>query len=100
LVEVGVAGDEACFEEGGEGLRVGLSFFDGLCDGSAGVADFEAEVPEGVEDVLDEFLDVFGEFSGGTGEKEKEVDIGGGVEGAAAVAAGGDEGDGGIGDVL
>ncbi len=100
LVEVGVAGDEASFEEGCEGLGVGLSFFYALGDGAAGVADFEAEVPEGVEDVLDEFLDVFGEFSGGAGEEEEDVDVGGGVEGAAAVAAGGDEGDGGFVDVL
>lgn len=90
-----VPGDEAGVHEGGEGLLVCAGFCDAFDDGAGGVADFEAHVPEGVEDALDEFLGAFWEAVGGAGEEEEEVDIGAGIKGAAAVSADGDEGEGG-----
>jgi hypothetical protein len=55
-----------------------------LLDGPRGVADFEAQVPEGVEHVLDHALDVGGLL---VGPQEQQIDVGEGRQGAAAVAA-------------
>lgn len=86
LEEFGVAGDVACVHEGGFVFLISLGLFDAFGDGAAGLADFEADVPEEVEDFLDEGGEVFGEFVGGAREEEEEVDIGAWVEGVAAVA--------------
>ena len=58
------------------------------------MADFEADVPEEVEHVLDEFLESWGEFGGCAWQQEEDVDVGAWVQCAASVAAGCDESDG------
>jgi hypothetical protein len=67
---------------------------EGFFEGADGVADFEADVPEHVEDIFDDFAGARGHFAPGAFHVEEvEVDVGAWVEEAAAVAAGGDEGD-------
>ena len=53
-------------------------------DGARGVADFEAEVPQGVEHELDHALDVRRLL---VGPHEQQIDVGEGRQRAAAVAA-------------
>ena len=88
-----VAGEEAGVEEGGAGDWVEAGFLDALGGGARGVSDFEAHVPEDVEDTVHDFAEGLGEFVGGMGEEEEEVEVGARVEEAAAVPAVGDEGD-------
>ena len=50
--------DETRLEQGGLGKHVGVSLIDCLVDGSRRVTDFEAEVPEGVEDEFNDGAEV------------------------------------------
>ena len=55
-----------------------------LVDRARGVADFEAQVPQGVEHELDHALGVGGLL---VGAQEQQIDVGEGRQRAAAVAA-------------
>src|SRR5690606_36459253 len=89
--ELLVTGDVAGVDEGGLVLLVGLRLIDAFRDRAAGLADLEADVPEQVEDFLDEGGDLLRQLVRRAGEEEEQVDVGGGVQGPAAVAAGGHE---------
>jgi hypothetical protein len=89
-----IACDEAVLEKSAHGLVVFEGLLEGFLEGADGVADFEADVPEHVEDIFDDFAGARGHFAPGAFHVEEvEVDVGAWVEEAAAVAAGGDEGD-------
>jgi hypothetical protein len=79
-----VAGEPAGLQDGGADGVVLAGQLDALVDGSRGVADFEPEVPQGVEHVLDHLLHV-GRLL--VGPQEQEIDVGEGRERAAPVAA-------------
>ena len=97
VVELGRAGDEPRLEQGGLGLDLAPRLVERLVDGAGGVADFQAAVPENVEDFVGEVF-LQGLRGGGLrlgGEEKHHVDVAQGAEFAATVAAEGDEGDGG-----
>jgi len=56
------------------------------------MSNFEAEVPERIEDLVNELLELFAELMGRAGEKAEKVEIGAGVEEPPAVASIGNEG--------
>jgi len=58
------------------------------------VAHLEADIPKQIEDVLHQLAERLGELGRGARQQKQEVDVGPRIQGAAAVAAGGDEGDG------
>ncbi len=89
LGQVAVAGDKAMLQHRGHDGVVALGIFQRLFDGTRGVADLQAEVPEGIEDELDDRFRVRG-FLPGAQEQQVEIGIGGQL--AAAIATDGDQG--------
>ena len=92
LAEVGkqaaVARHPPGVHQGGLVLLVGPRLLDALGDRAHGVADLETEVPQQVEDLVDDRLDVLRKLVGGPWHQEQKVDVRAGVERAPAVAAG------------
>ncbi len=88
LGQVAVAGDEAMFQHGGHDGVVALRVLHRLVDGARGVADLQAQIPQGVEDELDHRFRVRGFLPGA---QEQQVEVGIGRQFAAAVAAHGDQ---------
>ena len=87
VVERSVAPDEARLEHRGADGHVGARQADAFVDRARGVADLQAEVPEQIEDELDDAL-APGRLL--VGQQEQEIDVGAGRQRAAAIAADGD----------
>src|SRR5579871_2017090 len=79
-----IAGEAPRLQDGGADRMVGAGELETLLDGPRRVADFEAQVPERVEHVLDHALGVCGLL---VGAQEQEIDVGEGRERAAPIAA-------------
>ena len=79
-----VADQAASLEDRGADRHVGAGQLDALVQGSRGVADFEPEIPQGVEHVFDHALGVRGLF---VRANEQQIDIGKRGQRAAAVSA-------------
>ena len=88
LVEGTIAPDEPRFEEIGANRPVGFRLPDAILHRTGRVADFEAEVPQEIEDGLDRLLARRGDL---VGQEEEQIDIGEGGELAPPVAAGRDQ---------
>ena len=88
-----VPGEVAAVEESGAGGGVLLGEGDALGGRAHGVADAEAEVPEEGDEISEEDGEGGRNVLGGLGDEEEEVEVGGGAEGLAPVAAVGEEGD-------
>ena len=93
LVEFFITNDEACIHQGGFTLLVCACFVDAFCDRPAGVSDFEACVPEDVEDFLDGGGDGLGEFIRRLRQEKEEIEIRGGIQVAPAISSLGHKGD-------
>ena len=95
LLELGkellVAGQQAGLDQRGLVFLIGLRLFQAFSDRAAGVADLEADIPQQVEDFLNQQREVFRQLVGGAGQEEEQVDIGAGIERPTAVAADGDQ---------
>jgi hypothetical protein len=91
LEESCVADNESCFQQGRFGKHVGVRLFNRFVDGPRGVADFESEVPKGVEDEFDDGAEL--RFDDGLWSimQEHDVNVGEGVELGAAVSPDGAE---------
>ena len=79
-----VAEDVAGLEQGGADGHVGLRLADAFVDRAGRMADLLAQVPQDVEDRLDDALAPWGLL---VGQQEQEVDVGAGRERGASVAA-------------
>lgn len=94
--EIEVSFDEAGLDEGGFGLEIGIGDFGAFGEIADGVADFEADIPERVEEAIAEGGHEGGGFSAldcGSVMKEHQIDVAVWVQFAATVATDGDEGD-------
>jgi hypothetical protein len=83
-----VAGETAGLQDRGADGEVLAGELDALLDGPGRVADFEAQVPQRVEHVLDHALGVGGLL---VGAQEQQIDVGERRQRAAAVAADADQ---------
>ena len=82
-----VAEQEARLQDGGADGHVRLGLADAFVDRAGGVADFQAGVPQAIEDALGDLLAPGGLL---VGQHEQQIDVGAGRLQPAAVAAGGD----------
>ncbi len=87
------AADGAAFHEGGDHRQVGACFLRALLHRAHALADFQADVPEQGEEAFDRLAEALLVLAV---EEDQQVDVGVGVEFAAAVAAHGDQGDVGV----
>ena len=88
--EGGVAPEPAVLQQAGADGHVGLGLADALVRRAGGMADLQPQVPEAVEDALDQALAPGGLLVGG---EEEQVDVGEGRHLGPAVAADGDDRD-------
>lgn len=80
--EIEVSFDEAGLDEGGFGLEIGIGDFGAFGEIADGVADFEADIPERVEEAIAEGGHEGGGFSAldcGSVMKEHQIDVAMGV---------------------
>jgi hypothetical protein len=89
-----VTAEEAMIKERGARNGIAAGFGDTLRDRARGMADFEPEIKERVEDSFDDLLEFLAEFVGRLGEQEEEIEIGARIEETPAVAPIGDQRDG------
>ena len=84
-------------EQGGLGLDILVGHGHTIVDSPHGVADFQAQIPEGIKQPVRKFAEERGGFSTGhhgTIMEEHDVNVALGVEFAAAITASGNEGEG------
>ncbi len=86
--ELLIAPDVARLEHRGADGEIALGLADGLLDRARRLPDFEAEIPERVEQIFDHLL---GMRRALVGREEEQIDVGEGRELAAAIAADGDQ---------
>ena len=89
LEQFRAAGDVARLEEGGLREHVDIRLLDRPGNRAGGVADLEADVPEHVEDHLDDLVQAGGDFLRFRGVQEHDVHVAEGVELVAPIAADG-----------
>ncbi len=88
-----VAGEKARLEQRGLGAQVAVGLGDDFVHRAGGVPDLKADVPEHVEHVLDDVVDLGRELAAVVGVEKEDVDVAVGIEFAAAEAAHGEQGD-------
>ncbi|MCY1286403.1 hypothetical protein D9M70_353720 [compost metagenome] len=93
LAQVLGAGDGAAFHQVGDHRQVGAGLLGAFGDRAHALADFQADVPEQGEKALDGLAE---DFVVGTVQQDQQVDVGVGVQLAAAVAAHRQQGDVGV----
>ncbi len=86
--QLAVAEQEARFEDGGADGHVRLGLADALVHRAGGVADFQPDVPQAIENGFGDRLAPGGLL---VGQQEQQIDVGARRQQAAAVAAGGDD---------
>lgn len=84
------AGDGAAFHQVGDDRQVGAGLLGAFIDGAHALADFQADIPQQCEEALDGVAVLL--VLGGI-EQDQQVDVGVGVQFAAAVAAHRHQGD-------
>ena len=84
-----VAEDQPAVQDRGPDRHVGAREGHALIDRAGGMADLEAEIPQHIKDVLDDALAPCRLL---VGQQEKQIDVGMRGKKAAAIAAGGDDG--------
>ncbi len=82
--EVARAPEEARFEHAGVDGQITLGAPDGVVDRARGVAHFEAQIPQEIQDFLDDLLAPRGDL---VGQQEEQIDVRRGRQLAAPVAA-------------